>query len=338
MLTSSSRTGKRAAGRRSPAAGACGGSSAARRAPTCVGERTLIAPARPRPRSRSPRPRASGPSSRGRRRRASGRGARCRRQHDALGVERRGRRPRGRRPRASRTASSSRRRRAARRTARGARAIRGRSLVAARDRVHAGPADLVLQRRRRALGHDPAVVDDPDPVGEHVGLLEVLGREEHGDAVLAARGARPRPRAPCGSAGRARSSARRGRGSAAGGGRARARGRAGASSRPSSRRTLRSAASVEADALEQLVGARLRARPAGCPAASSGAAGGRGRSAAGRARPPGARRRSRRAPSALRATTSKPATRARARPSGAGASSASARSSTCPAPFGPRKP
>ena len=29
------------------------------------------------------------------------------------------------------------------------------------------------------------MVDDPDPVGEHVGLLEVLRRQEHRHAVLA---------------------------------------------------------------------------------------------------------------------------------------------------------
>ena len=92
--------------------------------------------------------------------------------------------------------------------------------------------------------------------------------------VLACAGARPRPRARCGSAGRARSSARRGRGSA-GGARARARGRAGASCRPSSRATLRSAASLEPDAVEQLLGARLALAAAGCPAASPAGAGGR---------------------------------------------------------------
>ena len=37
----------------------------------------------------------------------------------------------------------------------------------------------------RVLGDDPAVVDDPDPVREHVGLFEVLGREEDRHAFLA---------------------------------------------------------------------------------------------------------------------------------------------------------
>ena len=50
--------------------------------------------------------------------------------------------------------------------------------------MHAGPADLGLQRRGRALGDDLAVVDDPDPVGEQICLLEVLGREEDRDAVF----------------------------------------------------------------------------------------------------------------------------------------------------------
>ena len=44
--------------------------------------------------------------------------------------------------------------------------------------------DLGLQLLRSALRDDPAVVDDPDAVGEHVGLLQVLGGEEDGDALL----------------------------------------------------------------------------------------------------------------------------------------------------------
>ena len=46
------------------------------------------------------------------------------------------------------------------------------------------PADLRLQRLRRALGDDVPAVDDPDPVGEDVGLLEVLGGEEDRHAAL----------------------------------------------------------------------------------------------------------------------------------------------------------
>ena len=55
-----------------------------------------------------------------------------------------------------------------------------------RNRVDARAADLGLELGRRTLGHDLARVDDPDPVREDVGLLEVLGRQEHGHARLAA--------------------------------------------------------------------------------------------------------------------------------------------------------
>ena len=79
------------------------------------------------------------------------------------------------------------------------------------------------------------VVDDPDAVGEHVRLLEVLRGEEDGHAVLAREPRDLLPTGRRGSAGPGRWSARRGTGSA-GGGRARAPGRAGASCRPSSRR------------------------------------------------------------------------------------------------------
>ncbi len=47
------------------------------------------------------------------------------------------------------------------------------------------PPDLRLQRLGRAAGDDPPVVDDRDPVGEHVRLLEVLRGEEDGHTVLA---------------------------------------------------------------------------------------------------------------------------------------------------------
>ena len=46
------------------------------------------------------------------------------------------------------------------------------------------PADLRLQRIGRALGDDAAVVDDPDAVGEDVGLLEVLRGQEDGHALV----------------------------------------------------------------------------------------------------------------------------------------------------------
>ena len=50
-----------------------------------------------------------------------------------------------------------------------------------------GMADLGLQRLRRALGDDPAAVDDADVVGELVGLLQVLGGEEDGGALVVER-------------------------------------------------------------------------------------------------------------------------------------------------------
>ena len=45
--------------------------------------------------------------------------------------------------------------------------------------LQGGPADRRLQLVRRALGDLAAVVDDRDPVGELVGLVEVLGGEQH---------------------------------------------------------------------------------------------------------------------------------------------------------------
>jgi hypothetical protein len=52
------------------------------------------------------------------------------------------------------------------------------------DDLDGRAADLGLQLGGSALGDDLAVVDDPDPVGQHVRLLEVLGGEEHGDPVV----------------------------------------------------------------------------------------------------------------------------------------------------------
>src|ERR671913_286203 len=54
-----------------------------------------------------------------------------------------------------------------------------------RRRLDTGASDLGLQGLRRVLGDDPAPVDDPDPVSKHVGLLEVLRRQEHSDALIA---------------------------------------------------------------------------------------------------------------------------------------------------------
>ena len=53
-----------------------------------------------------------------------------------------------------------------------------------RDRLDAGPPDLGLEGRRSTVGDDVAVVDDPDPVGKDIGLLQVLRGQEDRDAVL----------------------------------------------------------------------------------------------------------------------------------------------------------
>ena len=53
---------------------------------------------------------------------------------------------------------------------------------AERDHV---TGDLALERVRRPLRDDHSVVDDREPVGERVGLLEVMRRQEDGRAVLA---------------------------------------------------------------------------------------------------------------------------------------------------------
>jgi hypothetical protein len=62
-----------------------------------------------------------------------------------------------------------------------------------RGRLDAGASDLGLQLLGRSLGNYLSPVDDPDPVGEHIGLLEVLRREEYGDALVAGEPAYLRP-------------------------------------------------------------------------------------------------------------------------------------------------
>ena len=104
-----------------------------------------------------------------------------------------------------------------------------------RGRLDRGLADLGLERGGGALGDDLAAVDDPDAIGEAVGLLEVLGGEEDGHALVVREPLDLLPERASGSAGRARWWARRGRGSA-GDARAPGRGRGAASCRPSSRR------------------------------------------------------------------------------------------------------
>src|SRR5207302_8134068 len=45
-------------------------------------------------------------------------------------------------------------------------------------------ADLGLEPFRRALRDDAAVVDDPDAIGEDVGLLQILRDQEHRNALV----------------------------------------------------------------------------------------------------------------------------------------------------------
>ena len=51
------------------------------------------------------------------------------------------------------------------------------------DDLDAGPADLRLELVGRAAGDDLAVVDDRDRVGQLVGLLEVLRRQQERRAL-----------------------------------------------------------------------------------------------------------------------------------------------------------
>ena len=139
-----------------------------------------------------------------------------------------------------------------------------------------------------------AVVDDPDPVGEHVGLLEVLRGQEDGDAVVAREPGDLRPeRRPALDVEPGRRLVEE------------------EDPRPVDERegevepALHAAGVAahlavgglgQADALEQLVRRAACARRAAAPAARPAGAGARGRSGAGRAPPPGARRRSACAP------------------------------------------
>ena len=42
-----------------------------------------------------------------------------------------------------------------------------------------------LERLRSPLGHDASAIDDADAIGENVGFLEILRRQEHGHAFVA---------------------------------------------------------------------------------------------------------------------------------------------------------
>ncbi len=131
-------------------------------------------------------PRACGRSCRGRRRRGSARGAAGRRRRSpprrGRGRRRPGRRSREpagprpcRRPSPSADADAE-----ATEDVDEAVAVGG----IGGGRPDAGLADLRLERGRRSLGDDLAAVDDPDPVGEAIGLLQVLGRQEDGHPLV----------------------------------------------------------------------------------------------------------------------------------------------------------
>ena len=124
-------------------------------------------------------------------------------------------------------------------------------------------ADLVLQLVGRALGDHRADVDHRDPVGQLVGLLQVLrGEQERGAVGLEL--ADELPHVDRGCAGRARSSARRGTARRAGR-RGSPPGPAAGACRPSRSSTVRSAASARSNRSSDLVGARAAPRPCGRP-------------------------------------------------------------------------
>ena len=59
----------------------------------------------------------------------------------------------------------------------------GRCVRLGQGHFEPGAPARLLQFLRRPLRNDPSVVDDHDVVGQLVGLLEVLGRQQHGDAL-----------------------------------------------------------------------------------------------------------------------------------------------------------
>ena len=123
--------------------------------------------------------------------------------------------------------------------------------------------DARLQRRRGVVGDEPAVVHDEDPVGQRVGLLEVVrGEEDRHAGRRAGRGCAPT--GSRGSAGRARWSARRGR-RAAGRASGRARCRSGGAGRPRAR-AARAARGRRGRAAARSRPAARRRRPSRAPA------------------------------------------------------------------------
>ncbi len=200
-----------------------------------------------------------------------------------------------------------------------------RSRLAADANLEVRQPDLGLERGRRALGDDLAGVDDPDPVGELVGLLQVLGGEEDGGAlVVELRDLLPDRLARDGVEARGRLveeqhprlvHQRRGEVEAP-----LHAARVGADAAVGGR--------LEVDALQQLVRALRRPPPRASRAASPAAGSARARSSAGPARPPAGRRRSPGAPCRPRRRR-RGRRPGRCRRSGAAASSASAPWSSC---------
>ena len=155
------------------------------------------------------------------RRAASGRsGGGTRRRGSGGGAPASGARGPGRRAAAGRAAGSPRRRRrTARTTPSACPASRTNGWASSRRAtsspepltpiVTTSPAICALELVRGALGDDPAVVDDREAVAQRVGLVEVVGGEEHAWCRSRAGGG-PRPTSGLAPADRDRSSARRG--------------------------------------------------------------------------------------------------------------------------------
>ena len=110
----------------------------------------------------------------------------------------------------------------------------------------------VAQLGRRAVGHDPAPVEDHDPVGEPLGLVQVVRRQHDGDAVVPQPGDELPHAAPARRR-RRRPSARRGRPPRAGR-RGPAPATAAAARRPTAAATRVRGPVGQADPLEQVVG------------------------------------------------------------------------------------
>ena len=192
-------------------------------------------------------------------------------------------------------------------------------------------ADAALELVGGALGDHAAAVDDRDPVGEPVGLVEVLRRQQHGRAVADELLDR-RPTGRAASAGRGRWSARPGT-APAGARRAPPPGPAGAACRPSRSwrrgRPPRSRSKRSSSSCARACAPRAARRTAARPSRGS-------RRRSGCRRPPRTGRpgRSARAARAASATTSSPATRAV--PASGSSSVVSTRTAVVlPAPFGP---